>query len=191
MEKKYWRKCAVCKKEIELGAIYQKCNVTSCKKHVFCSVECWDTHQSIMGHKSAWAEENRAPKVLSVEDLRERSLQESEPSVAVGSVSSDGASRRILIDPNKARLTESGICTQVRSTSHQIANANNIDDELATDILIVASKLKKYVKDRYNLNTSANVFDKLSDYVRKITDQACEHAINDGRKTVMDRDFLS
>lgn len=59
-----WRKCAVCKKSINLGDAYQSCSISSCKKHVFCSVDCWDVHSGVMGHKSAWAEEERAPKEL-------------------------------------------------------------------------------------------------------------------------------
>jgi hypothetical protein len=58
-----------------------------------------------------------------------------------------------------------------------------------TEILIVASKLKQYVKDKYDLSTSANVMDALSREVRKITDRAAERAKAEGRKTLMDRDF--
>lgn len=56
-----WRKCSVCKKPIPQGSIYQKCSISSCRKSVFCSVDCWAVHDSVMGHKSAWAEEERAP----------------------------------------------------------------------------------------------------------------------------------
>ena len=57
------------------------------------------------------------------------------------------------------------------------------------DILIVASKLKNYVKEKHDMNTSANVMDKLSDLVRTLADNAVENARRDGRKTLMDRDF--
>lgn len=57
------------------------------------------------------------------------------------------------------------------------------------DILIVASKLKQYVKDKYDMNTSANVMEALSRVVRKTTDRAIERARSEGRKTLMDRDF--
>lgn len=56
-----WRNCSVCKKPIMQGAIYQKCSVSSCRKSAYCSVDCWDSHVPIMNHKSAWAEEERAP----------------------------------------------------------------------------------------------------------------------------------
>ena len=57
------------------------------------------------------------------------------------------------------------------------------------DVLIVVSKLKKYIKDRAELNTSGNVADALSGIIRTLCDKAIENAKNDGRKTVMDRDF--
>ena len=57
------------------------------------------------------------------------------------------------------------------------------------EVLIVASKLKKYVKDRHDLNTSASVMDKLSDLVRYLVDDAVIRARQEGRKTLMDRDF--
>lgn len=57
------------------------------------------------------------------------------------------------------------------------------------DILIVASKLKKYIRESAGMNTSANVLSKLSSEIRKLCDTAIENAKTDGRKTVMDRDF--
>jgi histone H3/H4 len=61
--------------------------------------------------------------------------------------------------------------------------------EMETEVLIVASKLKQYVKDKYDLSTSANVMDALSREVRRLTDRAVEKARAEGRKTLMDRDF--
>lgn len=57
------------------------------------------------------------------------------------------------------------------------------------EILIVASKLKQYVKDKFDMNTSANVMEALSRVVRRQTDRAIERAKSEGRKTLMDRDF--
>ena len=58
------------------------------------------------------------------------------------------------------------------------------------DVLIIASKLKDYIKNTSDMNTSANVMDRLSDMVRRHCDNAINKARQDGRKTVMDRDFL-
>ncbi len=57
------------------------------------------------------------------------------------------------------------------------------------EILVVASKIKKYVRSVAGMSTSANVLPKLSNAIRSLCDQAIENARADGRKTVMDRDF--
>lgn len=58
------------------------------------------------------------------------------------------------------------------------------------DVLIVVSKLKNYIRATSDMNTSGNVADKLSEIIRSLCQQAISNAKNDGRKTVMDRDFL-
>lgn len=60
---------------------------------------------------------------------------------------------------------------------------------METEILIVASKLKQYVKEKYDLNTSADVMEALSREVRRLTDSAVEKSKAEGRKTLMGRDF--
>lgn len=57
------------------------------------------------------------------------------------------------------------------------------------EILIVASKLKAYIKEKYDMNTAASVMEALSREVRRLSDRACEKARSEGRKTVMDRDY--
>ena len=57
------------------------------------------------------------------------------------------------------------------------------------EVLVVASKVKNYIKDKGDMKTSASVLQVLSDRIRSMCDQAVETARNDGRKTVLDRDF--
>jgi len=57
------------------------------------------------------------------------------------------------------------------------------------DILVVASKLKNYIRSKSDMNTSASVMEVVSDRIREMCDQAIENARNDKRKTVKDRDF--
>lgn len=57
------------------------------------------------------------------------------------------------------------------------------------EILVVASKLKNYIRAAAGMNTSANVMDAISDKIRLMCDDAIEKARNDKRKTVKDRDF--
>ncbi len=61
--------------------------------------------------------------------------------------------------------------------------------EETKDTLVVASKLKNYIRSHAGMNTSSAVIDVISDRVRLLCDQAIENAKRDGRKTVMDRDF--
>ena len=57
------------------------------------------------------------------------------------------------------------------------------------EILVVASKVKNYVRAQSDMNTSSAAMDVLSDRIRALCDQAIENARRDGRKTVKDRDF--
>ena len=59
------------------------------------------------------------------------------------------------------------------------------------EVLIVASRLKDYVRARSGYNTSDRVLEPLSEIVRRIVDQAIENARRDGRMTVLDRDVPS
>ena len=57
------------------------------------------------------------------------------------------------------------------------------------EVLVVASKLKNYIKDKAGMKTSGNVLEVLSDRIRTLCDEAVASAERDGRKTVLDRDF--
>ena len=57
------------------------------------------------------------------------------------------------------------------------------------EVLVVASKIKAYIREKSGMNTSSSVLDALSDRLRGLCDRAIENARADGRKTVMDRDF--
>jgi hypothetical protein len=63
------------------------------------------------------------------------------------------------------------------------------DGDTGQEVLIVVSKLKKYIRARSGMNTSDAVVPVLSDHLRKLCDEAVANATRDGRKTVMDRDF--
>jgi len=76
------------------------------------------------------------------------------------------------------------------STSKRIlVNNETASSEVPHDILVVASKLKNYIKARHGLNTSADVIERISDIIRSRCDEAAVWARSDGRKTLMDRDF--
>ena len=58
----------------------------------------------------------------------------------------------------------------------------------SNEVLVVASKIKNYIKDQGDMKTSASVLGALSDRLRTLCNEAIESARSDGRKTVLDRD---
>lgn len=64
-----------------------------------------------------------------------------------------------------------------------------MSEEEGQEVLVVASKVKKYIKEKSDLNTSASVMDELTKIIKKECDKAIERARQEHRKTVMDRDF--
>lgn len=57
--------------------------------------------------------------------------------------------------------------------------------------LVVASKVKKYIKESAELSTSSQAAEQLSCRIQKICDESAKKAMDDKRKTVMDRDFTA
>jgi hypothetical protein len=111
-------------------------------------------------HREAWAEEQRSP---TREDWGAQSTPPAPASVSSGTA-------------NDADEDDAGADLP-------------LEGDVPRDVLIVASKLKKYIRARSGMNTSDSVMDVLSARVRTLCDDAIVRAHEDGRKTVMDRDF--
>lgn len=58
------------------------------------------------------------------------------------------------------------------------------------NVLVVTSKVKKYIKEESGCNTSAETIDVLSKAVEQLCKKGVESAQADGRKTVMARDIV-
>ncbi|MBU6384049.1 MAG: hypothetical protein KGR16_07025 [Verrucomicrobia bacterium] len=58
------------------------------------------------------------------------------------------------------------------------------------EVLVVASKVKKFIREKSEMNCSASVMEALTKIVERECLKAIEHAKMDKRKTVMDRDFI-
>lgn len=166
MSTEQWRLCSACKDPIDFGAAHYVCSVSTCNRKrtglTFCSVSCWETHLPIMRHREAFAVEARAPSRIDYE--RE---QASEAASAPSGRSADASApmRRRVGSPDSGP-----------------------SDDVPREILIIASKLKSYVKARSGMNTSDTILRALSEHVRALADEAIREAGRDGRKTVMDRD---
>jgi histone H3/H4 len=70
-----------------------------------------------------------------------------------------------------------------------MSEETNTNESSGGEVLVVASKIKNYIKANAGMNTSAAVMEVLSGKIRGLCDQAIATAKSEGRKTVMDRDF--
>lgn len=57
------------------------------------------------------------------------------------------------------------------------------------EVLVVTSKVKKFIKEKGGCNTSAETIDTLSKAIEQLCLKGVEAAKADGRKTVMSRDI--
>ena len=77
----------------------------------------------------------------------------------------------------------------MESTDTNNTTNETTQDNAGGEVLVVASKIKNYIRGKSGMNTSAAVMEALSARIRGLCDQAVENAKSDGRKMVMDRDF--
>ena len=163
-----WRRCSVCKEPIGLGATYWVCNVSTCNRKrtglVFCTVDCWDSHLSDARHRESWAVEKTAPQVA---EAAPAAAAPAARKAAVPAAPKGGGRRRIVASPSPAPTPAAGA---------------------PEEVLIVASRLKSYVRAKAGYNTSDKALGPLSHLVRRAVDEAIENARRDGRMTVLDRD---
>ncbi len=196
----FWLKCTECKSEIAFGAKYFQCSVSTCNRSkfrlVFCSIVCWDSHLGDARHRDAWAEEARAP----TREVWQRELAAEPPRAAPSPTGAPPVASPAGIPPRPAAAAPvaapaapgSAPVRRVVGDASQASAAAVEGVKLAEvtdrDVLIVVSKMKKYIKDRSGMNCSDAVADMLSDHVRLLCDEAIRAAARDERKTVLDRD---
>jgi histone H3/H4 len=134
----------------------------------------------LYNHRESWAIESRSPKVR---DSVTEPL-ESAPDVVQSVRPAPVKSTKSLSEREKFILGLDHPDGD-QDEREEVMTEGNTEKE----VLVVASKLKNYIRTKSGMNTSAAVIDVLSDKVRELCDQAVESAKRDGRKTVMDRDF--
>lgn len=165
----FWKKCSSCKKEIAFGSKYFVCSVSTCKHprkgFQFCSVPCWDAHLGFANHRESWAVEETAPA-----------------KTANTGTSSDTIrmpKRTVVADRNLPVEKEPAVAGDYDSQAAQIA----------TDTLIVVSKVKKLITDQSGFNTSQCCIDALTKKVIVECLKGIDNARRAERKTVMGRDI--
>ncbi len=161
-----WKKCSACKKPIDFGALYYVCNVSTCNRKRtalhFCTVSCWEVHLPVARHRESWAEERTAP-------------------------SQQQAAREARDEAEGVRKPRRTIAkTPPASGSSAPGRASE-----PMEVLIVASRLKEYVRAVSGYNTSERVLGPLSEIIRSEMAKAIEKARAEGRRTVLDRDISS
>jgi histone H3/H4 len=176
-----WLKCSACKNPIPYNAAHWVCSVSTCNRkatgYVFCTVSCWDSHVSDARHRDAWAVEARAP----TKDAWDKELAANPPPPA--------APRPATSVPASAPVVRRVVVGEASPATAAAVEGVKLSEVSDKDVLIVVSKLKKYIKDRSGFNTSDNVMDLLSEHLRAICDDAIRAAARDERKTVLDRDI--
>jgi hypothetical protein len=156
-----WRRCSACKKPIALGAVYWACNVSTCNQKRTALSFC---------SVSCW--EVHLPGANHRESW---AVEKRAPTTPDGETA----------PPAAATGTGGGTRRLVRST----APVTPPPDKVPREVLIIASRLKEYVRARVGYNTSDRVLEPLSDILRRIVDEAIDNARRDGRMTVLDRDI--
>ena len=159
METAFWRKCSSCKKTIGFGSRYYACSVSTCNGQRTGYVFC-----------SVPCFEVHLPGARHKDAA---AIEQKAP--ASGSV--NAAAQASGREPQRLIVKSSG------------PGAEPSRAQIPREVLIIASRLKDYIVARAQMNTSADVMEALSDHVRRLCDVAIDHAREDGRKTVMDRDF--
>lgn len=172
-----WMVCSACRSEIAFGATHWVCSVSTCNRSrtrlVFCSVSCWDTHVVVLRHRDAWAVEAKAPSRVEYEAEQAAAPAEESPEPAAP------APR-----PAPPRPAAPAAPSPSASVPREVSLATVAERE----VLIVVSKMKKYIRERSGMNCSDAVAEGLSEHVRAICDESIRAAAADGRKTVLDRD---
>lgn len=144
----------------------------------------------MMRHRDAWAEEETAPTKAQAEAEEQRERQAAAERVQQASAAKHTSEQQRTSDERRT-ASSSGQAPKRRVLDAHTGELQGSDDDCPKDVLVVASKLKKYIKARSGMNTSDGVLPVLSDHLRRLSILALRHAAQDGRKTVLDRDVAA
>ncbi|MDG2303213.1 MAG: hypothetical protein P8R42_00940 [Candidatus Binatia bacterium] len=186
MEGSSWKRCNTCKNDIGFSADYYVCSVSTCHRKgtdfTFCTVECWEAHVPLFRHRDSWAEERRSPD--------RTSAGRGGPAAAVPAAPQTAPPAPAVATPAPPRSLQASPPPPAALAGDELPPLELHDrSEIPEDILVVASKLKAYIRARSGMNTSDGVLPEFSRLLRDLADDAIARAHEAGRKTVMDRDL--
>jgi len=124
----------------------------------------------MLRHRDAWAVEAKAPS----KEAWEKELAENPPEAVAAPAQPVAAAPRKVVGA-------AGPTAAASAEGLKLADAER-------EVLIVVSKMKKYIKERSGMNCSDAVAEVLSEHVRALCDDSIRAAARDDRKTVLDRD---
>ncbi len=187
-----WVKCSECRKDIAHGATYWQCSVSTCNRNrfplYFCTVVCWDSHLGSVRHRDAYAVEAKAPSKEAWAREQASTAAEAAPAPRPPAATSPSAPSPSAPSPSAAPVVRRVVGEASPVTAAALEGNVKLSEVTDKDVLVVVSKLKKYIKDRSGMNTSDGIVDVLSDHLRAICDEAIRAAGRDDRKTVLERD---
>ncbi len=159
-ESNEWKKCSTCKSTIPFGGTYYVCSVSTC-------------NAKRTGYKfcsvSCFDQHIPGARHKSAGAIEEKAPSEAEAKAATAAA--EGPKGRRLIP--KQKLTP----------------PSNRQKSKGGEVLVIASRMKEFISQQSDFNTSASVMDALSDHLRYVAMQAIDNAREDGRKTVMEQDL--
>ena len=156
-----WKACSTCKKPIAFATKYFVCSVSTCQRERVGFVFCAE---------DCW--DAHVPMMRHRESWAEERRAPSEQQAREAEAAAAPTPKPVAMSKPAAAPRE---VPEVGSG--------------ADDILVVASKLKAYIKEKSGMSTSDGVLIVLSHRLRRLSDSAMESAQRNGRKTVLDRDF--
>ena len=158
MEQNFWSPCSTCKKPIPFSSNYQECSVSTCQSGRL------SLHFCSIPCWDAHLGFARHRESTAIE-MKAPSREEYEASLIKPEIK---APRRIIVSS---------------PSSHTPSN-----DEYTGDTLVVVSKVKQYIREQSEYNTSQCCIEALTQKVAEECRKAIENARAAGRKTVMGRD---
>ena len=156
-----WRRCSACKKPIARGSPYWVCSVSTCNRSRTALFFC---------SVSCW--EVHLPVARHREAWAEERRAPGLDQMSKQPVRRTSGATRRLVRPQETRSEVVGPGGQA----------------IPQEVLLIASRLKDYIRARAGMNTSDRVLEPISKIVREICDDAIRNAQGEGRKTVLDRD---
>lgn len=155
-----WKVCSICKTRLPFGEKYFQCSVSTCQRKRTGLFFC--SLACFEAHLPTARHRDAWAEEESAPSREAWLRQQDEAQVAAPAPPDTTGQRRII---------------------------SGGAGETSKDVLVVVSKLKKFVREATGMNTSDTAIGPLSDHLRELCRRAADAAQRDGRRTLLDRDI--